>query len=107
MNPAARIHNELLKLDILRKNMIAAIERRVDTAKVRLQRDMAQLDMLSPLAVLERGYGIVRKVPDGQVIRDVLTIAVGDQVHVTVSSGAFDAEITHVSQEKTNGRNKI
>ena len=107
LNPVARIANELLRLDIVLKNMVAAINLLCDAAKQRLQKNMALLDILSPLAVLRRGYGIVKKLPDHTIIRDIKTVTAGDSVHVTVSSGAFTAEITEISREKANGRNKV
>ena len=107
LNPVTRITNEVLKLDIMLKNMIAVIGRLCDASRKRVQKNMALLDILSPLAVVRRGYGIVRTLPDHTIIRNINTVAAGDYIHVTVSSGAFTAEITEIFREKMNGRNKI
>jgi len=97
LSPVTRVTKELLRLDVMMKNMTAAVERLCDAAKKRLQNDMAVLDILSPLAVLRRGYGIVTKLPDHTIIRDIKTVASGDCVYITVSSGGFTAEITEIS----------
>lgn len=107
INPVTRIAGEAVKLDIMLKNMITAIKRLCDDAQKGLQKNMALLDILSPLSVLRRGYGIVRKLPDHTIVRNIETITAGDCVAVTVSSGAFKAEVTEISREKVNGRNKI
>jgi exodeoxyribonuclease VII large subunit len=47
----------------------------------------ARLQALSPLAVLERGYTIARREPDGQVVRSGDDVAVGDALELTFRSG--------------------
>ena len=107
MNPSVRINNDLLKLDNLKKNMIAGYYRLVDDFKHKLQKNMAMLDILSPLAVLERGYAIVRKLPDGGIIKDVSSVTAGNQVNIRVSSGTFNAKVTEVSREKKDERKEV
>ena len=107
MNPSVRINNDLLKLDNLKKNMIAGYYRLVDDFKHKLQQNMAMLDILSPLAVLERGYAIVRKLPDGGIIKDVSSVTAGNQVNIRVSSGTFNAKVTEVSREKKDERKEV
>ena len=57
------------------------------------------LDSLSPLAVLHRGYGIVRRLPDRKIIRRAGDLSVGGHVHVRVSSGSFETTVTKVYEE--------
>ena len=107
MNPSVRINNDLLKLDNLKKNIVAGYYRLVDDCKHKLQKNMAMLDILSPLAVLERGYGIVRKLPDGTIIKNISSVTVGNQVNIRVSSGTFNAKVTEVSREKKDERKEV
>ncbi|MBN2687915.1 MAG: exodeoxyribonuclease VII large subunit [Deltaproteobacteria bacterium] len=95
LNPATGIANKLLRRDALVKQMTASMRGLCDGAGKRMQKNMALLDMLSPLAVLRRGYGIVRQLPGGMIIRNINTVGVGDTIRVTVSSGALTAKITH------------
>jgi exodeoxyribonuclease VII large subunit len=75
------------------KEALAALSRRADTAMTRrrnaagadLGRMAAQLAALSPLAVLDRGYAMVRK--DGAVVRDARALAPGDVVEATLARG--------------------
>ncbi|WP_455138402.1 exodeoxyribonuclease VII large subunit [Thermophilibacter sp.] len=67
-------------------------------AEATLARLAAQLDALSPLAVLARGYAIARGA-DGHVLRDAASLAPGDEVHVLLGSGSFDAAVTATATE--------
>jgi len=57
------------------------------------------LNNLNPLSVLERGYAIVRRVPDNTLVRDAQALTEGCRVSVRVSSGGFTAEVTKISEE--------
>ena len=53
----------------------------------------AQLEALSPVAVLARGYSIARN-DQGDVIRSVSQVNPGDQVRLRVSDGNVSARVT-------------
>jgi exodeoxyribonuclease VII large subunit len=50
------------------------------------------LQAVSPIAVLERGYAIVRRDEDGALVRSVRQVTPGDPLRVRVSDGSFNAE---------------
>jgi exonuclease VII large subunit len=52
------------------------------------------------LAVLGRGYSIVKKLPEGFIVKKAVSVTVGSTVDVKVSSGGFQAKVTDVKQEK-------
>jgi exodeoxyribonuclease VII large subunit len=54
-----------------------------------------RLDAMSPLKVLSRGYSLTFA-PNGKLIRKTADVAVGDQVRVRVSEGAFDARVESI-----------
>jgi exodeoxyribonuclease VII large subunit len=47
----------------------------------------AQLDALSPLSILSRGYAVARKLPDGVVVRRAAELEAGDKVALTLGEG--------------------
>lgn len=53
---------------------------------------MAQVEALSPVRVLERGYAVVRG-SGGGVVRDAAGVHPGDRVEVTVAMGTFAADV--------------
>ena len=59
-----------------------------DLRRTRLVALARQLDVLSPLAVLDRGYAIVSK--DGAAITDASVLASGDVLDVRFAKGATE-----------------
>ncbi|MGC9976479.1 MAG: exodeoxyribonuclease VII large subunit [Syntrophales bacterium] len=98
-NPLLKIRDHRFLLENLRKNMIARWHDGMERLKMQVQTSLAVLDTLSPLAVLRRGYSIVKMVPDGNIVKEVASVAVGSTVDVKVSSGSFQAEVTDVKEE--------
>ena len=62
----------------------------------------AHLAHLNPAAVLERGYGIVRRT-DGSIVRDSRQLKVDEAVELTLARGMAGARITRLMDEP--GRN--
>lgn len=54
---------------------------------------MASLDALSPVAVLDRGFAVLQKGPNGVTIASVADVSPGDIVRATVRDGYFDTQI--------------
>ncbi|WP_455136144.1 exodeoxyribonuclease VII large subunit [Thermophilibacter sp.] len=86
------------RVERLSARMAEAGARLTRPAETTLARLAAQLDALSPLAVLARGYAIARGA-DGRVLRDAAELAPGDEVRVLLGSGAFDAAVTATATE--------
>ena len=63
-----------------------AMQRRIERPRVRLERLAAQLDALSPLRVLERGYAVART-PGGTVVRRTAQLPPGQPFTLRVSDG--------------------
>jgi exodeoxyribonuclease VII large subunit len=99
-NPLVKIRDYRFILENVRKNMIAGRHDMAEHLRVRLETNIAVLDTLSPLAVLKRGYSIVKKLPEGFIIKEAASVAVGSSVDVRVSSGSFRAKVTDINQEK-------
>jgi len=72
----------------LRAAMARALERRRSELAVAAQ----NLQAISPLAVLGRGYAIALD-EEGNAVRDARGLAVGDRVTVRLARGAIDAEV--------------
>jgi len=98
--PRGRIRDAQLILENLRKNMIAGTLKGLESLKNQLYTHMAVLDSLSPRTVLSRGYAIVRRLPDGRIVRKANEVSEESTVEVRVASGRFEAKVVSVYQEQ-------
>ena len=99
-NPLLKIRDHRFTLENLRSNVIAGWHDIMKRLKGCVETDVAILDALSPLAVLGRGYSIVKKLPEGFIVKKAVSVTVGSTVDVKVSSGSFQAKVMDVKQEK-------
>jgi exodeoxyribonuclease VII large subunit len=87
-----------LRVDAAERAFGAALRTRLDAAASRLASAAAQLDLVSPQAVLTRGYAIVTG-PDGAIVRRAAALSAGDAVSVTLADGRFGARVTDVAPD--------
>ena len=92
-SPARRLVNLDARNAQLRMRLQHALQRRVQASVHRLQLAQQQLDAVSPLATLARGFAVVLRA-DGSVISDAATVAVGDEIRTLVHRGALRARVT-------------
>lgn len=51
------------------------------------------LQAMSPLAILDRGYALARRLPEGEVIKDAASLQSGDRLRIQLAKGAIEAEV--------------
>lgn len=68
--------------------------------RARLGAQAARLDSLSPLAVLGRGYALVRRSPDGAIVRRAGDVAVGDSLSVRAAEVDIEATVDKVLERR-------
>jgi len=105
------LHNRLLlqrpdqKIKNIRIFISEALGRLEKSAKyiLEIERERAKgilgkLDSLSPLAILDRGYSITRKLPELQILRDASRMKVGDPVEVKLRRGTLFCGVERVEE---------
>ena len=98
-SPLSLIRERRFVLENLKKDMIAGWNKDIGRLKHRVESDMAILDTLSPLAVLKRGYSIVRKLPEGFIVRVAGSAPVDSELAIKVSSGSLRAKVVEIHRE--------
>lgn len=77
---------------------------------MRIDKNAASLEALSPFAVLSRGYAIVRNA-GGHVIKKTSDVTPGDVVNITLRDGSLQTQVTSAEQadkaDKTASAEKI
>ncbi|MEM7007656.1 MAG: exodeoxyribonuclease VII large subunit [Thermodesulfobacteriota bacterium] len=81
------------EVDQLQMEFIHAIKNKVDTASNELSSLAGNLDALSPLKVLDRGYSITQKLPKGNIIKDAKKLKKGDEVVIRFNKGEAECEV--------------
>lgn len=92
--PAERLHDWATRLDELEARMKMALKHRLDSAKHQLSGFATTLQALSPLAVLDRGYSLTRKLPSQDVVRSAAEVQVGDQILTRLAQGEIVSVVT-------------
>lgn len=101
ISPISLIHSRVLSLQHLRDNLVKS-EANSRYAKVNALTSLASnLDTLSPLATLQRGYAIVSMVPDDHILTNSDEISPGDIIRARLNRGQFVAKVTEKSVTET------
>jgi len=90
-SPVARMARDRQALDDLLQRAGAQLAHRVALNRARLAGTHAQLAALSPAATLARGYAIVRRAVDGQVVTMPEQAGAQERLEITVKGGSFGA----------------
>ena len=98
--PTERINQYRQTVDELKRNMVAEITHLVTLQRKSVQALTGKLDALSPLAILERGYSICSKLPEGKIVRSVKEISVGDALKVLFTDGEAISEVKEKGAKK-------
>ena len=91
-----RIDGIRARLRAARRGMAAAVSAGQRAREARLRVAAGRLETLSPLGVLARGYAVCWNAERSSIIRDATAVAAGEEVHVTLHSGALDCTVTKV-----------
>lgn len=96
--PQGRLLQDRQRLDDLVRRLGFAAGRLLQSRQERLAGLAGQLDALSPLAVLSRGYSIARDSAQ-RVIREAAAVAVGEEVEVMLHKGQLRCRVESKAEE--------
>ncbi|MFU8827456.1 MAG: exodeoxyribonuclease VII large subunit [Brevefilum sp.] len=104
LSPRHAINAYRQRLDEITLRLDRAAWVRLDKLGMGLANLEQSLHSLNPHAVLKRGYAIVTRASDGQLIKRADQVHPDEDVHIRVSQGAMQARITHITQENDHDR---
>jgi exodeoxyribonuclease VII large subunit len=85
--PGHKISRMELQRQALTQRLRSAIHERLQAGQQRLAVACKSLDTISPLATLERGYAIVTKQADQQVLHEAASVKAGEQIEARLARG--------------------
>lgn len=97
--PHARIADAVARIGLLASRRDAAIGRAVERASRRFAEGTARLEALSPVAILSRGYAVVRDDQD-RVVRSSADVQIDDRVRIRLGRGTLHARVESLDDEE-------
>jgi exodeoxyribonuclease VII large subunit len=98
LSPINQVRRSIERMVIYRRRLIQSGGGIGERFRNVLRPLQAQLDALSPLAILGRGYAIMWKMPARTLVRESNQLAKGDEVAVTLGKGGVTAKIQTVEE---------
>ncbi|HET8890452.1 MAG TPA: exodeoxyribonuclease VII large subunit [Candidatus Angelobacter sp.] len=86
------------ELEARTEGVVHAFQSRLAARRSHLERLTAQLDALSPVKILERGYALVFDA-SGALVKDVAQLAAGSEISAQVARGRFTAEVKSTKKD--------
>ena len=97
-SPLGYIEQKGKNLELLKNRLISAQNQTVNRKNQRFVALTAKLDAMSPLKVLTRGYAMAQG-EDGEVVRSVSQVELGQRISVTLSDGKLSATVMDKKEE--------
>jgi exodeoxyribonuclease VII large subunit len=94
----ARLAHERLRLASAAAALPRHTAARVAAARSAVDASAAALAVLGPAATLERGYAIVRRAPDGVIVRDPAEAPAGASLRIRVARGDIAATVDRAAE---------
>ena len=98
--PLDWVHDLSRRLDEIEARGDRAVHNRLSVTRSQLQTLAAQLETLSPLSVLARGYSLTQTVPEGHVIRDTAELTLGQEISTRFSRGQATSRIERIEHDE-------
>jgi exodeoxyribonuclease VII large subunit len=86
------------RLDECEARSKRAMSQRLALSRRHLDKLSAQLDSLSPLAVLKRGYSITQRASDGRVVRSSAELQPGDEIRTRFAQGSASSRVEEIEK---------
>lgn len=93
LSPLAQIAERRQRLDDLAGRATRTMGHRLEVLGERVRSAALRLAALDPQGTLQRGYAIVRRHPEREVVLSPEQVAAGDRLEVQVRDGVFGAEV--------------
>jgi len=98
-DPRASLSRSKVRLARSEEALYGWPKRALAGSRAALAERAARLDALSPLAVLSRGFAVVRRAADASIVRGPADAPVGTELDVVLAGGHLAAKVTRTGEE--------
>lgn len=96
LSPQRKVQEDRQRLDELTERALRGLAAGHRLRRARVDGLASRLQALSPLAVLQRGYAVVRG-PDGRILQSVQQVKPGDVIAARLKDGELSAQVQQVT----------
>lgn len=100
--PLERVQLLSRQLDDLQARAFRAATRRLELSRANLTAKAQQLESLSPLGVLGRGYSLTTRLSDGALLRSADAASIGDMLRTRLASGEVTSRVEAITPATAN-----
>jgi exodeoxyribonuclease VII large subunit len=101
LNPILAIKQGLATVPQFSKRLEGQMGVMLAQHRHRIHATLAQINTLSPLAILGRGYSILQTVPAGQILHRANDVRVGQELEAQLASGRLSCTVTQVFDDSS------
>lgn len=103
--PQPRIHRAQTRLQQLEYRLSQVVTARLSNTRQRFGTAIAQLEAVSPLATLARGYSVTTAT-DGKVLKKTKQVHSGDTLTTRLEDGWVESQVTGITPVKPARKRK-
>lgn len=97
--PLDRFRQTTERVDELSERMRRAVSRMLKSSREKLEGLAAQLDALSPLRVLDRGYTLTKLARTDRLVRSTLDVQPGDELSTLTNDGMILSTVARIDRD--------
>jgi len=101
LNPILLITQGLATVPQLSKRLEGQMGVRLAQHRHRIHVTLTQLNTLSPLAILGRGYSILQTIPAGHILHRANDVRIGQELEAQLASGRLSCTVTQVFDDSS------
>jgi exodeoxyribonuclease VII large subunit len=100
-SPLESIRAMLMRLGQSYERLVRRVSQQGQARRTQVEHRLAQLHGLSPLAILGRGYSVVRRLSDGRILRSAESVRPGERLTVLLHEGELQATVDEVRRQRS------
>ncbi|MFC4617946.1 exodeoxyribonuclease VII large subunit [Camelliibacillus cellulosilyticus] len=100
-HPSERMKQAKKEQSDLNHRLVRSVSQLFDRMHVALKQHIGQLNALSPLKVMERGYNLAYNA-EGHLIKSVKAVSNQDAIHLRMKDGWMDCQVVGIKEEGDN-----